>query len=70
MKQQKLKYSNRIALGGVMMLAAGIGFILLVVMILQGKNQWVLIGVTVGCFVLAIAGRIISKTYQDKRDGK
>jgi hypothetical protein len=68
MKQRKnLKYSNQIALGGVMTMTAGIGFIIVVISILQGKNQWILIGLTLGSFVLAIAGRIISKHFEDKR---
>ena len=61
------KYSNRIALGGLMTMTSGIGFIIVVIYILQGKNEWLLSGLTLGCFALAIAGRIISKHFEDKR---
>jgi hypothetical protein len=67
MKQQKPKYSNQIALGGVMMLTSGIGFMIVIIYILQGKNDWLLIGLTLGCFALAISGKIISKQYKDKQ---
>jgi hypothetical protein len=67
MKRHELKYSNQIALGGVMMMTAGIIFIILVIYTLQSKNQWILIGLFLGGFVLAVAGRIISKHFEDKR---
>jgi hypothetical protein len=47
MKRHELKYSNQIALGGVMMMTAGIIFIILVIYTLQSKNQWILIGLFV-----------------------
>ena len=61
------KYSNQIALGGVMTMTAGIIFIILVIYTLQSKNQWILVGLFLGGVVLAFLGRIISKHFEDKR---
>ena len=61
------KYSDRIALGGLMTMTAGIGFIIVFIYILQGKNEWLLSGLTLGCIALATTGRIISKHFEDKR---
>ena len=67
MKRHELKYSNQIALGGVMTMTAGIIFIILIIYTLQGKNQWILVGLFLGGIALAIAGRIISKHFEEKR---
>ena len=67
MKRQKSKYSNQIALGGLMTFTAGIIFIVLIIYTLQSKNQWILIGLFLGGIALAVAGRIISKHFEEKR---
>ena len=66
-EEDKQQYSNQIALGGVMTMTAGIIFIILVIYTLQGKNQWILIGLFLGGVALAVAGRVISKHFEEKR---